>query len=427
MRFEDLGLHEALLKNVLGQGFETPTPIQAQAIPPILDGRDVLGTAQTGTGKTAAFSLPLLNAFASANKRPGPRAPKVLVLAPTRELVGQVAAAFKTFGRGLGVRTTVIYGGVGQGPQVKALERGVDVVVATPGRLLDLIGQGHCRLGSVDRLVLDEADRMLDMGFIKPIQQIVSHLPHDRQGLLFSATMPKAMRALANDLLANPIKVAVEPKVKTAPRIAQMLYHVNQASKTDLLRQVLAAPEIDRVIVFTRTKRGADRLATKLGRASIEAAVIHGNKSQNARTRALDSFRQGKRRVLIATDVAARGIDVEQVSHVVNFDLPNEPESYVHRIGRTGRAGADGIAVSFCDPSERDYLKSIERLTKRPIPVQHDHPFVHELAAAPATPVDGRPRTPSPRSTTTRPGARQPGRRRRPGGGRNSDRAGSRR
>ena len=383
LRFDDLGLHDSLLKNIQAEGFAQPTPIQARAIPPVLEGRDLLGLAQTGTGKTAAFALPVLHILGERQASSKHRNPRVLVLAPTRELVNQVADAVKTFSHGLGVRTTMIFGGVAQGRQVKALERGVDVIVATPGRLLDLMGQGHVRLDSVEVLVLDEADRMLDMGFIKPIRQIVSHLPRDRQNLLFSATMPKAMRDLARELLVNPVQVAVEPKVKTAPRIEQALYHVHQASKPDLLRQVIAAPDVERVIVFTRTKRGADRLATKLGRSSIDAAVIHGNKSQNARTRALDAFRKGKKRVLIATDVAARGIDVEQVSHVVNFDLPNEPESYVHRIGRTGRAGAAGVAVSFCDPSERIYLRSIEKLTKRAIPVNKDHPFASAAEAAP--------------------------------------------
>ncbi|MGF1511641.1 MAG: DEAD/DEAH box helicase [Myxococcota bacterium] len=375
MRFDDLGLDPALLQNIAREGYLTPTPIQALAIPPVLAGRDLLGLAQTGTGKTAAFSLPILHAFAQLKKTPRSREPRVLVLAPTRELVGQVAQAFDTYGRGLGVRTVVVYGGVGQGPQVEAFRRGVDVVVATPGRLLDLLAQGHVRLREVGVLVLDEADRMLDMGFIKPIRRIVSHLPQDRQSLLFSATMPQSIRTLADELLRDPVEAAVEQKMKSAPRIEQTLYHVSQASKPDLLRTVLSSPDVDRAIVFTRTKRGADRLATKLGRTSLEAAVIHGNKSQNARTRALDAFRRGKTRILIATDVAARGIDVDHVSHVVNFDLPNEPESYVHRIGRTGRAGASGIALSFCDPSERGYLKDIEKLTKKAIPVRRDHPF----------------------------------------------------
>jgi ATP-dependent RNA helicase RhlE len=423
LRFEDLGLHEVLLKNVLAQGYTAPTPIQAQAIPPIMAGRDLLGLAQTGTGKTAAFALPVLHAFAQARGAPRRRTPKVLVLAPTRELVGQVAEAFDTYGQGLGVRTTIIYGGVGQGPQVKALQRGVDVIVAAPGRLLDLMGQGYVRLDSVELLVLDEADRMLDMGFIKPIQRIVSELPRDRQSLLLSATMPASIRSLARELLVDPVEVAVEPKVKTAPKIEQSLYHVSQASKPDLLRTVLSAPDVDRAIVFTRTKRGADRLATKLERTSIQAVVIHGNKSQNARLRALDAFRRGRSRVLIATDVAARGIDIDLVSHVVNFDLPNEAESYVHRIGRTGRAGASGQALSFCDPSERGYLKDIEKLTKRSIPVRRDHPFATAENAPtqpPPQPGGGRPSGGKPggngRARGPRPDAPRGGSRRAAGG-----------
>ncbi len=414
MRFEDLGLDPVLLTNIDRQGYTAPTPIQARAIPPVLEGRDLLGLAQTGTGKTAAFALPVLNAFAQSKGGSRGRNPRVLVLAPTRELVSQVAEAFDTYGRGLGVRTTVIYGGVSQAPQVKALQRGVDVILATPGRLIDLLGQGHVRLGSVGLVVLDEADRMLDMGFIKPIQKIVSHLPRDRQSLLFSATMPKSIRSLAEDLLVDPVEVAVEPKVKTAPKIEQALYHVARASKPDLLQEVLAGPDAQRVIVFTRTKRGADRLATKLGRSSIEAAVIHGNKSQNARKRALDLFRNGRMRVLIATDVAARGIDVDQVSHVVNFDLPNEPESYVHRIGRTGRAGAAGVAVSFCDPSERGFLKDIEKLTKRSIPVRRDHPFASAEHAPPESPAKPSARSRGPRPHPSRSGDGHPSRRRRP-------------
>lgn len=408
MRFEDLGLDDVLLKNVSREGYTSPTPIQARAIPPILEGRDLLGLAQTGTGKTAAFALPVLHAFARRGDAPRRRDPSVLVLAPTRELVGQVAEAFRTYGSGLGVRTIEVYGGVGQGPQVKAFQRGVDVVVATPGRLIDLLDQRHARLGSVELLILDEADRMLDMGFIQPIRKIVSHIPRDRQSLLLSATMPKAIRTLADDLLVDPVEVAVEPKVKTAPKIEQALYHVPNASKPDLLREVLSGPDVERVIVFTRTKRGADRLATKLGRSSIDTAVIHGNKSQNARTRALDAFRKGRTRVLIATDVAARGIDVDQVSHVVNFDLPNEPESYVHRIGRTGRAGATGIALSFCDPSERDYLRDIEKHTRKSLAVRRDHPFASvEQAPAEAPPQPGaRSRGPRPSRPGPSPGSR---------------------
>ncbi|MEM7677853.1 MAG: DEAD/DEAH box helicase, partial [Myxococcota bacterium] len=370
MLFEDLGLDTVLLKNVADQGYTSSTPIQAKAIPPLLKGRDLLGLAQTGTGKTAAFALPVLQRLSKAPRPSRGRAPRALVLAPTRELVGQIADAFGVYGRGLGIRATIVFGGVNQNPQIQALRRGVDIVVATPGRLLDLLGQGHVSLDAVSLLVLDEADRMLDMGFIKPIRQIASRLPPKRQSLLFSATMPKAMRKLADELLVDPVEVSIAPKMVAAPRIEQSILHVDRKFKPDILRDMLSAPDVERAIVFTRTKHGADRLAKKLGRSSTEAVVIHGNKSQNARNRALDAFRSGKTRVLIATDVVARGIDVDQVSHVINFDLPNDPESYVHRIGRTGRAGATGTAVSLCDPSERDYLKSIEKLTKRAIPVR---------------------------------------------------------
>jgi len=375
LRFDELGLAPALLKTLDGLGYDTPTPIQAQAIPPVLKGRDVLGLAQTGTGKTAAFALPVLDAYARAGRAKKPsRDPRILVLAPTRELASQVHDAFGEYGRGLGVRSAVIFGGVNQHRQVQALQRGVDVLVACPGRLLDLMGQGHVRLDQVQLLILDEADRMLDMGFIQPIRKIVAKVPAERQSLLFSATMAKEIKALANDILRDPVEVAITPKVTTAPKVEQVLFHVGKTEKPDLLKSLLGTDDVERAVVFTRTKRGADRLAKKLGRTRVgEAAVIHGNKSQNARTRALDGFRKGSTRILIATDVAARGIDVDGVSHVVNFDLPNEAESYVHRIGRTGRAGASGIAMSFCDPSERGYLRDIEKLTKKSIPVRRDH------------------------------------------------------
>ena len=375
MRFDELGLTPALLKTLDSLGYDNPTPIQAQAIPPVLKGRDVLGLAQTGTGKTAAFALPVLDAFARAGRPPkGARGPRILVLAPTRELASQVHDAFGEYGRGLGVRSAVIFGGVNQHRQVQALQRGVDVLVACPGRLLDLMGQGHVRLDEVQLLILDEADRMLDMGFIQPIRKIVGKLRSDRQSLLFSATMAKEIKGLANEILRDPVEVSITPKVTTAPKVEQILFHVEKTAKPDLLKSLLTTDEVERAVVFTRTKRGADRLAKKLGRTRVgEPAVIHGNKSQNARTRALDGFRNGSTRILIATDVAARGIDVDAVSHVVNFDLPNEAESYVHRIGRTGRAGASGIAMSFCDPSERGYLRDIEKLTRKSIPVRRDH------------------------------------------------------
>ncbi len=379
MRFEELRLRPELLATVQQQRYNEPTPIQAQAIPHILQGKDLLGCAQTGTGKTAAFALPLLHRLAAAPRRG--REPRVLVLAPTRELAAQVSESFSTYGRRLGIRTAAIFGGVGQAPQVRALRGGIDVLVATPGRLLDLYDQRHLELRSIEALVLDEADRMLDMGFIKPIREILAELPPRRQNLMFSATMPDAIRALAASLLRAPVRVSVTPVASTAPRIDQQVYYVNQAAKMDLLAHVLTSPEAERVIVFTRTKHGADRVAKRLSGCRIQAVVIHGNKSQSARLRALASFKSGRVRVLVATDVAARGIDVESVSHVVNYDVPNEPESYVHRIGRTGRAGAAGQALSFCDHAERRWLRSIERLTKMPMTVVREHPFAERRAS----------------------------------------------
>ena len=372
MSFEELKLHPALLETVHQEGYESPTPIQTQAIPSVLAGRDLLGCAQTGTGKTAAFALPILHRLAAAPKRS--REPRVLVLVPTRELASQVGDSFTTYGRRLGVRCAVIFGGVGQGSQVSALRAGVDVLVATPGRLLDLFDQEHLELRSVEVLVLDEADRMLDMGFVKPIREILAELPKQRQNLLFSATMPAAIRALADGVLRDPARVSVTPVASTAPLIEQEVCFVRQADKPDALARVLGQPEVERAIVFTRTKHGADKLAKKLGRVSIGAEVIHGNKSQNARLRALANFRDGRVRVLVATDVMARGIDVDGISHVVNYDVPNDPESYVHRIGRTGRAGATGRALSFCDDAERTLLRDIERLTKKPMTILRDLP-----------------------------------------------------
>jgi ATP-dependent RNA helicase RhlE len=373
LSFEVLQIHPALLETVKAEGYTTPTPIQAQAIPHVLAGKDLLGCAQTGTGKTAAFALPILHRLAAQPRRN--KEPRVLVLVPTRELAIQVAESFTIYGKRLGMRCAVVYGGVGQGAQVSAMRAGVDVLVATPGRLLDLYDQRHLELRSVEVLVLDEADRMLDMGFIRPIRDIVAELPRERQNLMFSATMPEAIRGLANSILRSPAYVSVTPVASTVPLIEQQVYFVDQAVKIDLLAHVLSQPEAERVIVFTRTKHGADKVAKRLGRSRIDAAVIHGNKSQNARQRALSNFRDGQVRVLIATDVAARGIDVDGISHVVNFDVPHEPESYVHRIGRTGRAGATGLAMSFCDHAERGLLRDIERLTKKPMNVVREHPF----------------------------------------------------
>jgi ATP-dependent RNA helicase RhlE len=334
-----------------------------------------MGCAQTGTGKTAAFALPILDRLARTPRPAGRRGPRALVLAPTRELALQIGRGFESYGRHLRHPVAVIFGGVGQGPQVEALRRNADVVVATPGRLLDLMGQGHVRFEAVEVLVLDEADRMLDMGFIDPIRRIVAALPARRQNLMFSATMPAEIIRLARTILINPVDVAVAPVASTADNVTQWVLQVQRRDKRALLEAVLRDPAMTRVLVFTRTKHGANRVADQLERARISAAAIHGNKSQTARQRALDGFKAGKVRVLVATDIAARGIDVTGITHVVNFELPAEPESYVHRIGRTARAGASGIALSFCDPEEREALRAIERLTRTRIKVVDKHPF----------------------------------------------------
>ncbi len=374
--FASLRLVAPLLKAIAEQGYTTPTPIQAKAIPPVLEGRDLLGCAQTGTGKTAAFALPIIQRLFERKPHARPHAtrdakhlPKVLVLAPTRELATQITESFDTYGRHAGLKSAVIFGGVSQYHQVKALERGVDILVATPGRLIDLMDQGIVRLDTIEVLVLDEADRMLDMGFIQPIRRIVSKIPSKRQTLLFSATMPTEIMRLAESLLHDPVKVAVTPIASAAPKIEQSFYAVQKGSKQALLQHLLDDSAKRRVVVFTKTKHGADRVARKLHQAGISSDAIHGNKAQNRRQRTLDGFRSGSIRVLVATDVAARGLDIDDVTHVVNFDLPMEPEAYVHRIGRTGRAGATGIAISFCDHEERGLLKDIERLIKRELPL----------------------------------------------------------
>ena len=377
--FTGLGLIEPLTRAVQAQGYTTPTPIQAKAIPELLDDADLLGIAQTGSGKTAAFLLPILHHLARDGGKPSPKGTLALILAPTRELALQIGDSVTAYAKHLRLRHTVILGGVNQNPQVKALARGVDILVATPGRLLDLQQQGHVHLNDVAHLVLDEADRMLDMGFIKDVRKIVRAVPDDRQTLLFSATMPKEIARLAADILYEPVQIDVAPKTVTADKVEQRIIHVPAAKKGTLLTELLADEALQRVIVFTRTKHRANRVAKQLGQAGVEAAAIHGNKSQAARQRALDGFKSNAIRVLVATDIAARGIDVDGVTHVINFELPNEPESYVHRIGRTARAGADGMAVSFCDPAERDHLKGIERLIGRRIAVEE-----HTLSAAAA-------------------------------------------
>ncbi|MEZ5776544.1 MAG: DEAD/DEAH box helicase [Hyphomicrobiaceae bacterium] len=364
MSFTALGLAEPILRALAADGYETPTPIQAKAIPVLLEGRDLIGIAQTGTGKTAAFALPLLQRLADSGERAEPRRPRALVLAPTRELAAQIGECVARYGRHLGIRHSVIYGGVGQGPQVQQLGRGVDVLIATPGRLIDLFGQNYVRFDRIKHLVLDEADRMLDMGFIHDIRRIVREVPKARQTVLTSATMPAEIARLAGEILSAPERVEVAPQGRTVDRIAQHVHHVDAKSKRGLLRTLLGDATLSRVIVFTRTKHGANRVATDLEKAGIAAEAIHGNKSQNARQRALDGFREGTVRVLVATDIAARGLDIDDVTHVVNFDIPNEPETYVHRIGRTARAGSSGIAISFCAPDERGFLKDIEKLTR---------------------------------------------------------------
>lgn len=374
-KFADLNLVEPLMQAVTESGYVTPTPIQAQSIPHLLDGHDLLGLAQTGTGKTAAFVLPMLQRMMAHRKNPQPKSMRALILTPTRELAVQISDSIKTYGRHLPLRSTVIFGGVGQAPQVATMRRGIDFVVATPGRLLDLMNQGHVSLDSVEFFVLDEADRMLDMGFIRDIRKITASLPARRQTLLFSATMPKDVAELANSLLTKPKRVEVVPQSTTAERIDQLIYMVPKANKRRLLAELVSGPDVSRVIVFTRTKRGADKVSEYLERVGITSAAIHGNKGQNARQQALAAFRNGSVKVLVATDIAARGIDIDGISHVINFELPLEPESYVHRIGRTARAGAAGVALSLCDSEERSLLRDIEKTVRMKLPVVDDHPM----------------------------------------------------
>ena len=378
--FEALGLSEPLLRALRSENYEHPTPIQAQAIPHLLEGRDLLGIAQTGTGKTAAFGLPILQELSENWEKPSPGRPLCVILAPTRELAIQIGETFKSMGRHTQVRHTVIFGGVSQNPQVAALRRGVDIVVATPGRLLDLMNQGHMKLHDIWQFVLDEADRMLDMGFIHDVRKIVATLPEERQTLFFSATMPKSVAGFAGSILNNPVRVEVTPQATPVDRIIQGVHFVEAPDKKDLLISILNDADMDKVIVFTRTKHRANRVSEQLGKAGISAEAIHGNKSQGARQKALQRFTQGSVRVLVATDIAARGIDINDVSHVVNFELPNVAEDYVHRIGRTARAGASGAAISLCDPSEQAYLRSIEKLTSQRLNVLGGEPSLHEPA-----------------------------------------------
>jgi len=387
--FASLNLAEPLQRALNDKNYVHPSPIQAQAIPHLLQGRDLIGLAQTGTGKTAAFALPILQHLETNPRRPESRHCRVLILTPTRELASQIGESFRAYGRHLRLTHTVIFGGVGQTPQVRALHRGVDVVIATPGRLLDLQSQGHVKLGAVEIFVLDEADRMLDMGFINDVKKLMAQLPAKRQSLLFSATMPPAIQQLANSLVSNPVRVEVTPVASTVDRIDQHLCHVDRSEKPKLLLHVLEKHSQGLVLVFVRMKHGANRLVEHLEQNGVRADAIHGNKSQAARQRALENFRTGKIRVLVATDIAARGIDVKGVALVVNFDLPEEPESYVHRIGRTARAGAEGIAIAFCDRQERGLLRDIERTIRKTVPVNRDHPFAK---AEQSTPLPADPR-----------------------------------
>ncbi|HLH91849.1 MAG TPA: DEAD/DEAH box helicase [Xanthobacteraceae bacterium] len=386
--FTEFGLAEPILRALVQENYATPTPIQSQTIPSALTGRDIVGIAQTGTGKTAAFALPILHRLAtdprSIERKPERKTCRVLVLSPTRELSSQILDSFNAYGRHLGRSTALAIGGVPMGRQVRALLNGVDVLVATPGRLLDLVRGNALRLNRVEYLVLDEADRMLDMGFIHDIRKIVAQLPRERQTLFFSATMPQQIAQLAGEMLRDPVRVAVTPAATTAERVEQRVVHVDRARKATTLAELLRDPAIDRALVFTRTKHGADKVVRGLIKSGIAAHAIHGNKSQNQRERVLGEFRTGKIRTLVATDIAARGIDVDGISHVVNYDLPNEPETYVHRIGRTARAGADGIAISLCSADEASYLRAIEKLIRQSIPAQGDRPAApapHHAAA----------------------------------------------
>ncbi|WP_406661587.1 DEAD/DEAH box helicase [Methanolobus sp. ZRKC3] len=389
MSFQDLSLIYPLQRALSEEGYVTPTPIQKLSIPHLLNGRDMIGIAQTGTGKTAAFILPILHNMSASHKNLRPGTPRVLVLAPTRELAAQIGDSFSTYGKFTKFKHTVIFGGVGQGPQVKAISKGVDTLVATPGRLLDLMDQGYVKLSGVEHFVLDEADRMLDMGFINDVYKVVAMLPKKRQSLFFSATMSPDIDKLARKMLSNPAQVEVTPQATTVERIEQFVFFVDSSNKNPLLLQLLRGKHLECVLVFTRTKHGANKVTEMLNKNKISAGAIHGNKSQTHRTKALKDFKSGHLRVLVATDIAARGIDIDNISHVINYDLPNIPESYVHRIGRTARAGADGTAYSFCAADERDFLRDIEALTRMKIEVaEHDY---HSEKAKNATGEAARP------------------------------------
>jgi len=424
-QFKDLGLAEPILRALADEGYEVPTPIQARAIPSLMEGRDILGIAQTGTGKTAAFALPIIHRLITNRQRAPQRGVRTLVMAPTRELAAQIGESFSAYGRHAGISVAVVVGGVGHGGQIRALARGVDVLVATPGRLLDHVESGNCRLDHCEVVVLDEADHMLDLGFVVPIRKILSKLSHRRQSLFFSATMPREIAGLAAEMLRDPVKVEVTPVATTAERVSQQVYLIEANGKRGLLVELLRPADVTRPLVFTRTKRGADRVAEHLEAHGIAAAAIHGNKSQGQRERALDGFKSGKVRVLVATDIAARGIDVDGISHVFNFELPNVPEQYVHRIGRTARAGNAGVAISFCDRDEAPFLRDIEKTTRQSLPVidRRADPRAPAEAPKPRPPQQqrrpqnggqGRPQNAGPgrpqNSGSRRPGGQQPAR-----------------
>lgn len=381
MNFQQLGVIDPILRALKQQGYITPTPIQQQAIPVLLKKRDLLACAQTGTGKTAAFAIPIIQQlYLTRQKNQNHNSIKALVVTPTRELAIQIGESFGDYGRFTGLRHTVIYGGVKQGAQTNALRRGVDILVATPGRLLDLISQRFLSLKDIEYFVLDEADQMLDMGFIHDIRKILQQLPVERQSLFFSATMPPPIVELSRRILGNPERVTIKPQQTTAEKIDQSIYFVNKQGKPKLLVHLLETESIDSVLVFSRTKHGADKIVRILNKAGINAGAIHGNKSQGARQRVLGNFKDGQTKVLVATDIASRGIDLDELSHVINYDLPNVPETYVHRIGRTGRANASGVALSFCDVEERSYLKDIQKLIRQEIPINESHPYLDDNA-----------------------------------------------
>ena len=384
--FSGLNLAQPILRAITDGGYTTPTPIQEKSIPALLQGRDLLGVVQTGTGKTAAFALPLLHRLSETPRKAQSRKPLALILAPTRELASQINDSLRIYGRHVHLRSCVIFGGTSARPQIQALNRGVHIAVATPGRLLDLMNQGHLRLDAIEVFILDEADRMLDMGFIHDVKKIIAAVPNKRQTLLFSATMPNSVQGLADGLLRDPVRVEITPSATTVEKVDQRVLFVPKDKKRALLGELMNNQDIKRVLIFTRTKHGADRVARHLHQCGVQSDAIHGNKAQNARQRALKSFRSGHIRALVATDIAARGIDVDGVTHVINFDLPNDPESYVHRIGRTARAGATGMAISFCDHDERAYLRDIEKTIRQGVEVIVDHPYHSvEIANDPGT------------------------------------------